>query len=244
MKGVAEVHQICQSGNGLCLIVIFLMLLLPTRPTAAHSVRSSADPALAGTRGSDISENAGGKEPAIGVANRSEFPVWKTITVGVYKNVSAMREALDAAPCRIHVGSWADEILGRPAFPYVEAAAKLELVVASVSALGFGEAGASLKDIYARASRLGLALGPAEVGPALRLGYLDQPLGEFLRIAMNPVARYGGEPVDFTIGNGGAGLLLIGGDFRSDLVVSGATRFVFVRPRARGRSFQAQGPSG
>ena len=76
------------------------------------------------------------KNPAIGVANRSEFPVWKTITVGVYKNVSAMRKALDAAPCRIHVGSWADEILGRPAFPYVEAAAKLELVVASVSALG------------------------------------------------------------------------------------------------------------
>jgi hypothetical protein len=128
MKGVAEVHQICQSGNGLCLIVIFLMHLLPTRPTVAHSVRSSADPALAGTRGSDISENAGGREPAIGVANRSEFPVWKTITVGVYKNVSAMREALDAAPCRIHVGSWADEILDRPEFPYVEAAlARLRL---------------------------------------------------------------------------------------------------------------------
>ena len=116
--------------------------------------------------------------------------------------------------------------------------------MASVSALGFGEAGASLKEIYARASRLGLALGPAEVGPALRLGYLDQPLGEFLRIAMNPVARYGGEPVDFTIGNGGAGLLLIGGDFRSGLVVSGATRFVFVRHAPGGPHVQAQGPGG
>src|ERR1700682_694761 len=100
MKG-AQVHQIFQSRNGLCSIVIFLMLLLPTRPTVAHSVRSSADPALAGTRGSDISKNAGPKEPATGVANRSEFPVWKTITVGVYKNVRAMRESLDAAPCRI-----------------------------------------------------------------------------------------------------------------------------------------------
>jgi hypothetical protein len=95
MKG-AQVHQIYQSRSGLCLIVIFLMLLLPTRPTVAHSARSSGDPALAGTRGSDISENACGKEPAIGGANRSEFPVWKTITVGIYKNVSAMREALDA----------------------------------------------------------------------------------------------------------------------------------------------------
>jgi hypothetical protein len=52
MKGVAEVHQICQSGKGLCFIVIFLMLLLPTptRPTVAHSVRSSGDPAPAGTQ--------------------------------------------------------------------------------------------------------------------------------------------------------------------------------------------------
>jgi hypothetical protein len=90
-----------------------------------------------------------------------------------------MREALDAAPCRIHVGSWPDEILGWPEFPYVEAAAKPDLVVASVSALGFGEAGASLKDIYARASRSGLALGPAEIGPALRLGYRDQRWASF-----------------------------------------------------------------
>ena len=161
------------------LAMLYVLLLLPTRPTVAHSVRSSADPALAGTRGSDISENTGGKEPAIGVANRSEFPVWKTITVGVYKNVSAMREALDAAPCRIHVGSWADEILGWLEFPYVEAAAKLDLVVASVPALGLGEAGASLKDIYARASRSGLAFSPAEIGPALRLGYRDQRWASF-----------------------------------------------------------------
>jgi len=42
MRG-AQAHQICQSRNGLCLIVIFLMLLLPTRPTVAHSVRSSGD---------------------------------------------------------------------------------------------------------------------------------------------------------------------------------------------------------
>jgi hypothetical protein len=72
------------------------------------------------------------------------------------------------------------------------------------------------------------------------------PFGNRRRMSASRPSKssYGGEPVDFTIGNGGAGLLLIGGDFRSDLVVSGATRFVFVRPRARGRSFQAQGPGG
>jgi hypothetical protein len=27
MKGVAELHQICQSGNGLCLIVVLLRIV-------------------------------------------------------------------------------------------------------------------------------------------------------------------------------------------------------------------------
>jgi hypothetical protein len=50
----------------------------------------------------------------------------------------------------------------------------------------------SLHDIYARAVALGFELCPAEVGPTLRLNYLDQPLGEFLRIAMQSVSRYDG----------------------------------------------------
>jgi hypothetical protein len=79
---------------------------------------------------------------------------------------------------------------------------------------------------------LGFKLCPAEVGPALRLNYLDQPLGEFLHIAMKPVARYTGEPVDFTIGIGGAGLLLLGGNGHPEATVPGAVRFVCVRPRA------------
>jgi hypothetical protein len=90
---------------------------------------------------------------------------------------------------------------------------------------------ASLHDIYARAVALGFELCPAEVGPALRLNYLDQPIGEFLHIAMTPVARFSGELVDFTVGNGGAGLLLIGGKGDPDLMLPGAVRFVFVRPR-------------
>ena len=61
---------------------------------------------------------------------------------------------------------------------------------------------------------------------------------------MNLVARYGGEPVDFTIGNGSVGLLLIGGDFRRDLVVSSATRFVFVRPRPGAPHFRREAQVG
>jgi hypothetical protein len=65
----------------------------------------------------------------------------------------------------------------------------------------------------------------------LRLTYVDQPIGEFLNIAMHPIPRYDGELVDLSIGNGGAGLVLIGGYGGLDLVYAGRVRFVFVRPR-------------
>jgi hypothetical protein len=72
-------------------------------------------------------------------------------------------------------------------------------------------------------------LCPAEVAPQLRLQYPDQPPGEFLRIAMAPIATNRGD-VGFVVGNGGLGLLLIGADGRPHRVVSPMVRFVFVHP--------------
>jgi hypothetical protein len=167
-----------------------------------------------------------------------ETPIWKTITVGGSKGVNAIREAMETAPCRIQIGDDANEILGRPAFPFIKKPVELDLVVLSVFELGFGDQASrkavqvSLHEIYARAAALGFDLCPAEVGPALRLNYLDQPLGEFLHIAMKPVARYTGELVSFTVGAGGAELLLIGGNGDPDVMYPPVVRFVFVRPRA------------
>jgi len=161
-----------------------------------------------------------------------EPPIWKTITVGGSKGVNAIRDALETAPCRMTIADDADEILGRPAFPFIKTPVELDLVVLSVFELGFGDE-ASLHDIYARAVALGFELCPAEVGPALRLNYLDQPPGDFLHIAMKPVAKYNGALIDFTVGKayGSVGFLLLGGDARPDMMLPGADRFVFVRPR-------------
>ena len=159
------------------------------------------------------------------------IPVWKTITIGELAGVNAVRAAMDVAPCPIFIGDWADEILGRPSFPFSRKPTELDLVVVSVADLGFGDQGAPLRDIYARALASGLELCPAEVGPVLRLNYLDQPPGEFLHVAMRPVARYSGELVDLTLGNGGNDLLLIGGDARPEAMLPGSVRLVFVRPR-------------
>jgi hypothetical protein len=55
-----------------------------------------------------------------------------------------------------------------------------------------------LRDLYRRALQLGLELCPAEAAPHLRLEYLNQPVGEFLHVAMRPIATYGGDFVDLT----------------------------------------------
>src|SRR5262245_19628429 len=181
------------------------------------------------------------KQPQLTIA--VETPIWKTITVGGSKGVNAIRVAIEAAPCPMTIGDEADEALGRPAFPFFKTPFELDLVVLSAFDIGFGdetsrndpELGASvdvsLHEIYSRAIALGFELCPAEVGPALRLNYLDQPLGEFLRIAMKPVALYSGALVAFTVGNGGAGLLIVGSNGHPDVKVPGAVRFVFARPR-------------
>jgi hypothetical protein len=168
-------------------------------------------------------------EAAPGTRNVADLPIWKHITTGTFNNVNAMRAALETA--HVHIGDTANEVLGRPAFSWSHTKIESDLVVVAVADLGFGERGASLARIYARAVRLGLELCPAEVAPYLRLQYLQQPVGEILQIAMSPVATYHGDPVDLAVADGGEGLLLVGGEGRSDRIASGAVRFVFVRPR-------------
>src|SRR5262245_39736121 len=157
-----------------------------------------------------------------------DFPVWKRITLGTHKGVNGVRDALDAH--NIRVGESADEILGRPAFRFSKTPSPLDLVVLSAFDLGLAKGSHSLAEIYRRPRELGLELCPPEAAPQLRLEYLNQPIGEFLHVAMAPVAAYGGNLVDLTIGNGGAGLILIGGDGSPDLMLHSSVKFVFVRP--------------
>jgi hypothetical protein len=165
--------------------------------------------------------------PGTGSVSFADLPVWKRVTLGSYKGINALRKALDAA--RVRVGDSADEILGRPAFHFSPIRTDVDLVVLRVSELGFQDA-TSLGDIYRRAGELGLELCPAEVAPLLRLQYVNQPMGEFLNVAMRPIAAYGGELIALSVANAGTGPLLLGGEGRSDLVMNWRAQFVFVRP--------------
>jgi hypothetical protein len=164
-----------------------------------------------------------------GFGGGAVLTVWKTITLGQFANSFALRNALDAAQCGI--GGLAEEILARPAFTLASTKTDLDLVVVSVAELGIGAESASLSDIYSRAEQVGLALAPAEVGPALRLHYFDQPIGEFLHVGMKPIATWKGEPGIFVVANGGAGLILIGQNGSADTQMPPSSIFLFVRPR-------------
>jgi hypothetical protein len=165
--------------------------------------------------------------PQVPVRSAVDIPAWKTITVGTFADSFALCNALDAAGCGI--GDSAQEILARSAFTLSATRTSVELFSVSAAELGFQANTASLADIYARARQLGFELAAAEVGPQLRLQYFDQPIGEFLIIAMEPIRTWKGELVILNVANGGAGLILIGQDGSADAQISAASRFVFAR---------------
>jgi len=169
----------------------------------------------------------GAQSSGFNVNGPAHFQIWRTIPLGTYKGVDAYRRALDSAG--IKIGDAADEILGRPAFPYTRMKTDVELVLLSAADLGV-ESESSLADVYKRARQIGLELCPAEVAPQLRLDYRNQPLGEALNIAMEPVATHSGEPTILALVNFGTGLALIGSDGRSEFMVPRTWRFVFALP--------------
>ncbi|MGY8634845.1 hypothetical protein RAD15_20435 [Bradyrhizobium sp. 14AA] len=159
----------------------------------------------------------------------SDVATWKTIAIGSFADPIKLRNELHGMGC--NVGGQAAEILARPAFTVSSRKTDVELVVVSPAQLGFTSDTVTLADVYARARQFGLELVAAEVGAQLRIQYLDQPMGEFLIIGMEPIKTWGGEPVILNVANGGAGLILIGQDGRAEADIPATSRFVFARSR-------------
>lgn len=167
--------------------------------------------------------------PPVLIRSAGAVPVWRTITVGTFADSLALRNALDKAGCGIRDS--AEEVLARPGFTLYATKTDVELIAVSAKQLGFQADTVPLASIYARAQQLGFGLAAAEVAPQLRLQYLDQPSGEFLIVAMEPIKTWEGEPVILSVANGGAGLILIGQDGSADAEIPVMCRFLFVRPR-------------
>lgn len=133
----------------------------------------------------------------------NKIKIWKTIKLGTFKSAEGARCALNEAGC--HVSRWSDDIFGRIVFSSEEK--EVNLVMLTVKELGFAY-GATFAQIYEAARKLGLSLCPAEVGPALRAQYRDQPMHEWCYIAMELVNGLNGGPGVFCVVRSSDGLWL------------------------------------
>ena len=155
------------------------------------------------------------------------FKVWRTIKLGTgLKTADDFRNALKREGMK--VDDRADDLLGQKAFTASESEKVADLVVVSLAELGFKNR-AKREDIYKRAQELGLDLCPAEVGPQLRLQYKDQPKGEWLLIAMEPITDSAGGLDVFGVARGGNDRWLSGGCGCPADFWYGGHRWVFAR---------------
>ena len=101
---------------------------------------------------------------------RGAWPV-RVITLGG-KTKAELRERLRQAS--VELNKYAEELFASGLFVVSLARYSLNIVETSVAGLGFTQ-GATMGEIHGRAGSLGLGLCPLELGPCLRLEYLDQP---------------------------------------------------------------------
>lgn len=178
----------------------------------------------------DLKKFLAGLKPEIEVPVKAELlTVWKTLKLGTgLKTADDFRAAIKKIGHRI--GDWGNDILGKPTFTVADSESEVDLVIRSVAELGFKN-GATRKQIYDRALELGLQLCPSEVGPQLRLQYQDQPKGEWLLIAMEPITGSVGYLGVFLVVHGGVGRWLYASYGRPDDHWLAVDRWVFIQPR-------------
>lgn len=150
--------------------------------------------------------------------------IWKKITLGAHASVQTLSDALAAGGFKI--GDYAKQIMAKVKLNVV--VKELNLVVISVAELGFTDS-TTFDQIIKRAKELGLELCPAEVGPASRLAYRDQPKDEWLLIAMEPIPVSDGYLHVFYVVHDDIGLWLNTLWFDPQGVWLGYYRWVFCR---------------
>ena len=157
-----------------------------------------------------------------------QLKVWKTIKLGTgFRTADDFRKALKGNG--FNIGDWANDILGKPAFMVATEETEVDLVKVTVAELGFKK-GARRNQIYERARDLGLELCPPEVGPQLRLQYQDQPNGEWILVAMEPIVDSDGAPFVFSVVRHASELWLDSRWRYPYYFWSAASQWVFCRP--------------
>lgn len=121
--------------------------------------------------------SASGEEGMLRMTAESIYPncptVIRVITIGGLTKAELLEQLRSNA---VSLNEYAHRLFASDRFITAETRRSCTTVELAVRDLGFPQ-GAATADIYARAAALGLGLCPLELGPHLRLHYLDQPEG-------------------------------------------------------------------
>lgn len=123
-----------------------------------------------------------------------------------------IKNKIDSQGKNYQINSYAESMMRNPDFTTSKNQEKIELVKLKVGDLGFTK-DPTTDELYVRAKELGLELCPAETGPHLRLKYQEvfkkeQPMNEYLRIAMKQIASSEGNPSVFNVYRSAGGFWL------------------------------------
>lgn len=116
------------------------------------------------------------------VCNRnSQFKPWKTIELGTHKTVGELKTAIKRSNFRLF--EEADEILKKSNIPLSEKKMRVDLYKIQ------NKPKTTYEEICSKAFSHGFLLCPREVALQLRRQYPDQPYGEQLHVATEPIVR-------------------------------------------------------
>lgn len=156
-----------------------------------------------------------------------ERPPFMKVKLGTCKSNKELRKVLLDAGYKI--GDWGSDILNKT--EVVKEPSEVEIVIFSVAELGFSK-GARRSQIYEKAISLGLTLCPSEVGLQMRLQYENQPNGEWILVAMEPIADSFGYLYVFRVGRHDDGRWLDGFHGYPDFFWAPVYRWAFCRKRS------------
>ena len=157
--------------------------------------------------------------------------IWKSIVIGTRSNVDILKSELLFADC--FMGEGASAVMEQKAFKLTNEEMELDLVNTSVRELGLTKGRYYYSVICSVALEQGLWRSPApDIGPELRLQYMDQPEDEVLRIpTMAGVTDTFGRPrIWVVMKHFGMSYLDISSGY-PDVHFGPDDRFIFVRPR-------------
>lgn len=137
-------------------------------------------------------------QPTTTTAPANQPAAWKTIKVGK-KNSADLLVALKRVFVSDSAKSFITNFAPATTSPEEES---VSLALVTATQLGLKGDDITFQQITEAAGKLGLKICPPEVGVYLRYQYIDQPNGERIFIAMNPI-EYQGQKRVFTLDQGG-----------------------------------------